>query len=105
MHEPFTISVRCFRSPVRITDSTDYAEWDDSGGGHYESHWGTTNTGGFWGDMGVKSSADATWDKTDMGWPIVPWGFRKMLLWIQARYRYAWKFFHGVARVTRISSG
>ncbi|CAM9337610.1 unnamed protein product [Pylaiella littoralis] len=66
--------------------STDYAEWDDSGSGHYESHWGTTNTGGFWGDMGVKSSADATWDKTDMGWPIVPWGFRKMLLWIQARY-------------------
>eukprot|EP00752_Nemacystus_decipiens_P017501 g15689.t1 len=66
--------------------STDYAEWDESGGGRYESHWGTTNTGGFWGDIGVKSSADAKWEKTDMGWPIVPWGFRKLLLWIQARY-------------------
>lgn len=63
----------------------------------YESHWGTTNSGGFWGDIGVKSSADANWEKTDMGWPIVPWGFRKLLLWIQARYRCADAIF-GVIR-------
>ncbi|CBJ30694.1 Beta-glucosidase, family GH1 [Ectocarpus siliculosus] len=65
--------------------STDYAE-DDSGPGHYVSHWGTVNTGGFWGDMAVRGSTDPSWAKTDMGWPIVPWGFRKLLLWIQARY-------------------
>lgn len=53
------------------------------------SHWGTVNTGGFWGDIAVKGSADPAWEKTDMGWSIVPWGFRKLLLWIQARYRWA----------------
>lgn len=33
-----------------------------------------------------------------MGWSIVPWGFRKLLLWIQARYRWVglppfWPYF------------
>lgn len=79
----------CFGVSAGVTDSTDYAEWDESGMGQFESHWGTTNSGGFWGDIGVKSSADEKWEKTDMGWPIVPWGFRKLLLWIQARYRCA----------------
>ncbi|CAM9954347.1 unnamed protein product [Sphacelaria rigidula] len=65
--------------------STDYAE-DDSGPGRYVSHWGTVNTGGFWGDMAVKGSSDPSWEKTDMDWAIVPWGFRKLLLWIQNRY-------------------
>eukprot|EP00904_Undaria_pinnatifida_P003682 jgi/Undpi1/13314/HiC_scaffold_8.g02975.m1 len=65
--------------------STDYGE-DDSGPGQYVSHWGTVNTGGFWGDIAVKGSTDPAWGKTDMGWSIVPWGFRKLLLWIQARY-------------------
>lgn len=83
----FTERVLSDTMSVDFADSTDYAEWDESGGGHYESHWGTTNSGGFWGDIGVKSSADANWEKTDMGWPVVPWGFRKLLLWIQARYR------------------
>lgn len=70
----------------QLTDSTDFAE-DDSGPGLYVSHWGTVNTGGFWGDMAVKGSCDPSWAKTDMGWAIVPWGFRKLLLWIQKRYR------------------
>lgn len=26
-----------------------------------------------------------------MGWSIVPWGFRKLLLWVQARYRWVCK--------------
>lgn len=76
--------VRC--AVLLVVDSTDYAE-DDSGPGHYVSHWGTVNTGGFWGDMSVKGSSDDAWAKTDMGWAIVPWGFCKLLLWIQARYR------------------
>ncbi|CAM9215890.1 unnamed protein product [Choristocarpus tenellus] len=65
--------------------SSDLAE-DDSGPGRYVSHWGTVNSGGFWGDMAVKGSADPTWKRTDMGWSIVPWGFKKLLLWIQRRY-------------------
>lgn len=67
-------------------DSSDYGE-DDSGPGLYVSHWGTVNTGGYWGDMAVKTSSDPSWGKSDMGWSIVPWGFRKLLLWIQNRYR------------------
>ncbi|CAM9335956.1 unnamed protein product [Discosporangium mesarthrocarpum] len=65
--------------------SSDLAE-DDSGPGRYVSHWGTVNSGGYWGDMAVKSSADPAWEQTDMGWSIVPWGFKKLLLWIQKRY-------------------
>merc|ERR1712141_287044 len=29
---------------------------------------------------------DKEWEYTDMGWAIVPWGFRKLLLYIQDRY-------------------
>ncbi|KAF0683541.1 Aste57867_24398 [Aphanomyces stellatus] len=39
-----------------------------------------------WEDSGVAISADDKWLKTDMGWNAVPWGFRKLLMWIQARY-------------------
>ena len=82
-----SLVLRRSRSVLDLADSTDYAE-DDSGPGHYVSHWGTVNTGGFWGDIACKGSADPAWGKTDMGWSIVPWGFRKLLLWIQARYRW-----------------
>jgi beta-glucosidase len=34
----------------------------------------------------VRLSEDPTWEKTDMGWNIVPWGCRKLLEWIDARY-------------------
>ncbi|EQC24957.1 beta-glucosidase [Saprolegnia diclina VS20] len=37
-------------------------------------------------DAGVKMSADDAWPRTDVGWNVVPWGFRKLLVWIQARY-------------------
>ncbi|CAK4576247.1 unnamed protein product [Aphanomyces euteiches] len=39
-----------------------------------------------WDDTGVALSADPKWLKTDMGWNAVPWGFRKLVTWIQARY-------------------
>lgn len=42
--------------------------------------------GGVYGDQGVTLSRDAAWDATDMGWSIVPWGCRKLLGWIDARY-------------------
>ncbi|TMW61561.1 hypothetical protein Poli38472_012752 [Pythium oligandrum] len=41
---------------------------------------------GFGFDEGVEISADDAWLRTDMGWNVVPWGFEKLLLWIQKRY-------------------
>ncbi len=37
-------------------------------------------------DQGVILSSDPDWEKTQMEWNIVPWGFRKLLRWIDARY-------------------
>ncbi|MFB3786718.1 MAG: GH1 family beta-glucosidase [bacterium] len=37
-------------------------------------------------DHGVILSADENWPKTEMGWSIAPWGCRKLLEWIDARY-------------------
>lgn len=37
-------------------------------------------------DHGVILSTDDNWPKTEMGWSIVPWGCRKLLEWIDARY-------------------
>lgn len=37
-------------------------------------------------DQQITLSADPTWKKTDMGWPIVPEGCRKLLEWIHHRY-------------------
>ena len=44
--------------------------------------------GGIAGDQEVQLSADPSWPKTDMGWPIVPWGCRKLLHWIDQRYHH-----------------
>jgi beta-glucosidase len=37
-------------------------------------------------DQDVRLSPDSSWQKTTMDWPIVPWGFRKLLQWIHGRY-------------------
>ena len=42
--------------------------------------------GGIFEDQQVALTADPNWQLTDMQWPIVPWGFRKLLLWISERY-------------------
>jgi beta-galactosidase len=39
-------------------------------------------------DQGVRLSPHRDWMKTEMGWPIVPWGFRNLLRWIDARYNH-----------------
>ncbi len=44
--------------------------------------------GGLAEDQGVDLSLDPSWPKTDMGWAIVPWGCRKLLQWIDARYHH-----------------
>lgn len=42
--------------------------------------------GGLSEDQDVALSVDPDWKLTSMGWAIVPWGFRKLLEWIDKRY-------------------
>lgn len=42
--------------------------------------------GGISQDQQVLLHDDPGWEKTDMGWNIVPWGCRKLLEWVTARY-------------------
>ncbi|MEM7654609.1 MAG: GH1 family beta-glucosidase [Bacteroidota bacterium] len=42
--------------------------------------------GGISEDQAVVLGVDPAWPTTDMGWTVVPWGFRKLLHWIAARY-------------------
>ncbi len=42
--------------------------------------------GGILEDQQVHLSVDNNWEKTAMGWAIVPWGCEKLLLWIKDRY-------------------
>jgi beta-galactosidase len=44
-----------------------------------------TNSG-FYADQLVELSSDSNWQKTTMGWNVVPWGLRKLLHWIDNRY-------------------
>jgi len=37
-------------------------------------------------DQDVNYTTDPAWDKTEMGWSVVPWGCRKLLEWIDRRY-------------------
>ncbi|CAK4948402.1 unnamed protein product [Aphanomyces euteiches] len=39
-----------------------------------------------WADAGIKLTEDPSWLRTDIDWGMVPWGFRKVLAWIQDRY-------------------
>mmetsp|Transcript_20385 Transcript_20385/g.30148 ORF Transcript_20385/g.30148 Transcript_20385/m.30148 type:complete len:504 (-) Transcript_20385:473-1984(-) len=64
--------------------STDLVK--DSSMGKFTSHWGTTNSGGYFGDQGIESFKHPDWSTTDMGWSVVPWGFKKLLVWCQRRY-------------------
>jgi beta-glucosidase/6-phospho-beta-glucosidase/beta-galactosidase len=40
----------------------------------------------FQDDERVVRSTDASWERTDMGWPVVPWGLRKLLEYIGRVY-------------------
>ena len=42
--------------------------------------------GGLSEDQDVNLSQDKNWELTAMNWAVVPWGCRKMLEWISARY-------------------
>jgi beta-galactosidase len=65
---------------------------------HYTTHYASrepatvnpvgaeSGNGGMDTDQCVHLSADSSWQKTSMGWFVVPWGLRKMLNWIHDRY-------------------
>jgi beta-glucosidase len=42
--------------------------------------------GGIAEDQDVELTTDRSWEKTRMGWAIVPWGCRKLLHWVDDRY-------------------
>ncbi|MDZ7377170.1 MAG: GH1 family beta-glucosidase [candidate division KSB1 bacterium] len=44
------------------------------------------SNGGFYSDQWVDLSSDPKWEKTTMGWNVVPWGLNKLLHWIDQRY-------------------
>lgn len=42
---------------------------------------------GYWEDIGVEWwHTDHNWERTDMGWPVVPWSLREILLYVQEKY-------------------
>ncbi|CAI5740434.1 unnamed protein product [Hyaloperonospora brassicae] len=45
------------------------------------------STGGLSLDEGTTLTSDDSWKRTDMGWNAAGWGFQKLLLWIQERYK------------------
>lgn len=71
---------------VRLKGSADFF-----GLNHYSTMYvanahAARENGGVLDDLGVIMSSDPAWKKTEMGWNIVPWGFRKTLQWIHDRY-------------------
>lgn len=55
-------------------------------GQHSNGEVSAFGNGGMSEDQDVWLSADPEWRQTDMKWNIVPWGFRKLLHWIDDRY-------------------
>lgn len=65
---------------------------------HYTTHYASrepaevnpvapeNGNGGISSDQQVHLSFDSDWKVTSNGWYVVPWGFRKLLNWIHARY-------------------
>lgn len=41
---------------------------------------------GITSDMNITFSSLPNWERSDFWWNIVPWGFRKLLIWIKYRY-------------------
>lgn len=65
------------------TYTTLYASEADPASGLESDPYGN---GGISEDQDVLLTSDPEWKKTSMGWNIVPWGCRKLLLWIDQRY-------------------
>jgi len=78
-----------------MKDSVDFL-----GLNHYTTHYASAQNavknailpedgnGGMADDQDVCLSFDPDWPRTGMGWFVVPWGLRKMLNWIDDRYKH-----------------
>ena len=53
-----------------------------------KTEYGISDNAGLAGDHQVVLSSDPSWKRTSMDWAIVPWGCRKLLEWIDARYEH-----------------
>jgi len=53
---------------------------------HGEAQDNIAGNGGISEDQAVNLSQDPNWTLTGMDWAVVPWGCRKLLLWITERY-------------------
>merc|ERR1719188_2649510 len=49
--------------------------------------WGNWQGGGYFSDQQVTNISDPMWPKTDMGWDVVPWGLKRLLLYIHRTYK------------------
>eukprot|EP00927_Polykrikos_kofoidii_P062154 TRINITY_DN56974_c0_g1_i1.p1 TRINITY_DN56974_c0_g1~~TRINITY_DN56974_c0_g1_i1.p1 ORF type:complete len:511 (-),score=57.82 TRINITY_DN56974_c0_g1_i1:183-1649(-) len=65
--------------------STDYVS-DNSAGRATTSMWGSEQSGGYFADQLVNNHSDPAWEKTDMGWDVVPWGLGRMLMYLHRTY-------------------
>jgi len=65
------------------------------------------DNGGLIEDERVVLHADPLWEKTEMGWNVVPWGLRKLLNWVDKRYNHPEIFIteNGVATNDKIVNG
>jgi beta-galactosidase len=65
--------------------STDYVKSPEEGEVML-SMWGTEQKDGYFEDQRCMNVSDPRWQKTDMGWDVVPWGLKNVLLYIQRKY-------------------
>lgn len=55
--------------------------------GFFNEESGNASDTNYWKDRGTIQDYDKKWKKTDMGWAIVPWGLRNLLLYISKTYK------------------
>jgi beta-galactosidase len=63
--------------------------------------------GGISEDQNVDLSVDPAWKTTSMNWAVVPWGFRKLLGWIDQRYSHPVIFIteNGMSNIDVVKDG
>ena len=65
--------------------STAYAS-NPTGKAETKSMWGNVQSGGYFDDQDCTLTDDPSWLRTDMGWPVVPWGLSRLCEYIQREY-------------------
>jgi len=66
--------------------STAYA-FKPKGKAETTSMWGNVQSGGYFDDQDCELLDDPEWARTDMDWGVVPWGLRRLCLYIHNTYQ------------------